>query len=61
MLLWFMSKRSHGFRSNLELSVAASLNKKKVKYEYEEHKLTYVLAPKTYTPDFYLTKQNICG
>ena len=49
--------RSHGFRSNLELFVASLLNKKKVKYTYEEDKLPYTLAVKSYTPDFYLKKQ----
>ena len=48
------SAKKAGFRSNFELGVARSLANKKVPYEYESVKLTYVPKPRTYTPDFYL-------
>jgi len=49
-----VSKKSHGFRSNLELRVAADLHKKGIKYDYEEESFGYVVKEKTYTPDFKL-------
>ena len=39
--------------------VARSLANKKVPYEYESVKLTYVPKPRTYTPDFYLPEQKM--
>ena len=51
-------KRSQ-FRSNFELSMAKSLARKSVPYEYESTRLTYVPKPRTYTPDFYLPDQKI--
>jgi len=49
-----VSKCSHGFRSNLELSVASDLHKKGIKYEYEKDTFGYVVKEKRYTPDFKL-------
>ena len=51
--------RKAGFRSNFELSIAKKLSSKKIPYEYEQMRLTYIPKPRTYTPDFHLTKQNI--
>ena len=51
--------RKAGFRSNFELGIAKKLSSKKILYEYESLRLTYVPKPRTYTPDFHLTKQNI--
>jgi len=51
--------RKAGFRSNFELSIAKKLSSKKISYEYEQMRLTYIPKPRTYTPDFHLTKQNI--
>ena len=51
--------RKAGFRSNFELGIAKKLSSKKIPYEYESLRLTYVPKPRTYTPDFHLTKQNI--
>ena len=53
------SAKKAGFRSNFELGVARSLANKKVPYEYESVKLTYVPKPRTYTPDFYLPEQKM--
>ncbi len=51
----------YGFRSGLEDSVAEQLNDSGVGFDYEETKLSYIKPEKshTYTPDFYLPKQNI--
>lgn len=51
----------YGFRSGLEDSVAEQLNNSGVGFDYEETKLSYIKPEKshTYTPDFYLPKQNI--
>jgi len=51
----------YGFRSGLEEQVATELRNKSVMYEFEKTKLKYVKPKKahTYTPDFYLPKQNI--
>jgi len=51
--------RKAGFRSNFELSIAKKLSSKKIPYEYEQMRLTYIPEPRTHTPDFHLTKQNI--
>ena len=48
-----MSMKSHGFRSNFELTVAQQLVKHKIKYEYESCSLSYIRKC-TYTPDFFL-------
>ena len=48
-----------GFRSNFELTLARSLSDKGIDYEYESQRFTYVPKPRTYTPDFYLTKTDI--
>ena len=53
------SAKKAGFRSNFELGVARSLANKRVPYEYESVKLTYVPKPRTYTPDFYLPEQKM--
>jgi len=51
----------HGFRSGLEERIANELKSFRVRYEFEETKLKYTKPEKihTYTPDFYLPKQNI--
>jgi hypothetical protein len=51
----------YGFRSGLEIAIASELDTKSVEYEFEKTKLSYVKPQKvhTYTPDFYLKKQNI--
>tara|TARA_Y100001937_G_scaffold73896_1_gene100578 strand:+ start:10209 stop:10583 length:375 start_codon:yes stop_codon:yes gene_type:complete len=51
----------YGFRSGLEDSVAEQLKNSGVGFDYEETKLSYIKPEKnhTYTPDFYLPKQNI--
>ena len=51
----------YGFRSGLEIAIASELDIKSVEYEFEKTKLSYVKPQKvhTYTPDFYLKKQNI--
>ncbi len=51
----------YGFRSGLEDSVAEQLNNSGVGFDYEETKLSYIKPEKshTYTPYFYLPKQNI--
>jgi hypothetical protein len=47
----------HGWRSGLERAVAVSLTDKGISYEYEQHKLRYLVPQReaTYTPDFYVT------
>ena len=48
----------NGWRSGLEESLAAHLSKKGIAYEYEQHKITYVVPERPqakYTPDFYVT------
>ena len=69
--MWYKKKKQkltsnqvglrHGFRSGLEEAIASELDTKKVKYEFEKSKLNYVKPQKThtYTPDFYLIKNNI--
>jgi hypothetical protein len=51
----------YGFRSGLEEQIATELRNSSVLYEFEKTKLKYVKPQKahTYTPDFYLPKQNI--
>ena len=51
----------YGLRSGLEIAIASELDTKSVEYEFEKTKLSYVKPQKvhTYTPDFYLKKQNI--
>lgn len=50
----------HGWRSGLEKAVAASLSNRGVSYEYEQHKLKYLVPERqaTYTPDFYVTTKS---
>jgi len=43
-----------GMRSMGEVRCAADMDKRKVKYRYEDLKLTYQYEPQTYTPDFIL-------
>jgi hypothetical protein len=54
-----MSKKKSGFRSNLEVQIAAQLARYEVQYEYEKHKLEYQRNPSNYIPDFYLPEQDI--
>jgi hypothetical protein len=51
----------YGFRSGLEIAISEELKANSVKYEYEKVKLQYTKPQKvhTYTPDFFLEKQNI--
>lgn len=45
----------HGYRSGLEKDCSSYLRKKKVKFEYELHKIAWVdNNDRTYTPDFVL-------
>lgn len=46
----------HGWRSGLEESLAADLRSKGVEFEYEEHKIEYLVPERRakYTPDFYV-------
>jgi hypothetical protein len=48
-----------GFRSEFERGFAHWLIKNNVKYDYEKFYLEYQPKIKRYTPDFYLTKQDI--
>jgi hypothetical protein len=54
-----MSLRKDGFRSGLERSVASSLARRGVVFEYEKHKVEYVSKPHTYTPDLWLPASQI--
>ncbi len=51
----------YGFRSGLEERIATELETESVVFEFEETKLEYTKPQKvhTYTPDFYLPKQEI--
>lgn len=51
----------YGFRSGLEEKIATDLKKLGVAYKFEDSKLKYIKPSKThtYTPDFFLPKQNI--
>ena len=51
--------RGTKYRSQFEIGLAKSLVNKKVTFEYEQKKLTYIPKPRTYTPDFYLPEQDI--
>lgn len=69
--MWYKKKKQkltsnqvglrYGFRSGLEEAIASELDTKKVQYKFEKLKLNYVKPQKvhTYTPDFYLIKNNI--
>jgi len=46
-----MVLRHHGYRSDFELSIAATLAKKNIKFTYESEKIDYV-RHSTYIPDF---------
>ena len=50
----------NGWRSGLEESFAAFLDSKDVTFEYEQHKLSYIVPERTatYTPDFYITTKS---
>lgn len=47
----------HGWRSGLEEDLAAFLHSKGVSFEYEMHRLAYLVPARQarYTPDFYIT------
>ena len=51
--------RRKGFRSEFERGVAHWLIKNNISYEYETMYLEYQPKIKRYTPDFYLSKQDI--
>ena len=51
--------RGTKYRSQFEIGLARSLANKKVAFEYEKKKLTYIPKPRTYVPDFYLPEQDI--
>jgi hypothetical protein len=69
--MWYKKKKQkltskqvglrYGFRSGLEEAIASELDTKKIEYKFEKLKLNYVKPQKihTYTPDFYLIKNNI--
>jgi len=69
--MWYKKKKQkltsnqvglrHGFRSGLEEAIASELDTKQIEYKFEKLKLSYVKPQKihTYTPDFYLIKNNI--
>ena len=48
-----------GFRSEFERGIALWLIKNNISYEYETMYLEYQPKVKRYTPDFYLSKQDI--
>jgi hypothetical protein len=43
-----------GMKSMLEVEVAADMDKRKIKWAYEQEKLTYQYEPQKYEPDFTL-------
>ena len=51
--------RSKKYRSNFELNIARLLSERKVPFEYENFKVTYIPKPRTYTPDFYLPETDV--
>lgn len=53
---WKKSHKGKELRSGFELKTAKFLDEKKIKYKYEELKVSYVVpeAKRTYTPDFQL-------
>lgn len=55
----FSNVAAAGFRSQFELNLAVNLKERKIPFEYEKKKLTYIPDPKTYTPDFYLVDTDI--
>jgi len=69
--MWYKKKKQkltsnqvglrYGFRSGLEEAIASELDTKQIEYKFEKLKLSYVKPQKihTYTPDFYLIKNNI--
>lgn len=69
--MWYKKKKQkltsnqvglrYGFRSGLEEAIASELDTKQIEYKFEKLKLNYVKPQKihTYTPDFYLIKNNI--
>ena len=54
-----VAKNNAGYRSKFELALAKNLIDKKIKFEYEKHKITFVPKIRTYTPDFYIPETNI--
>ena len=51
--------RGTKYRSMFEIGVAKYLSQRKIKFEYEKKKLSYIPKPRVYTPDFYLVNQDI--
>ena len=51
--------RNTKYRSMFEIGVAKYLSQRKIKFEYEKKKLSYIPKPRVYTPDFYLVNQDI--
>jgi len=51
---------ANGWRSGLEESLATYLNDKGIPFEYEEHKIEYLVPARgaKYTPDFYITTRS---
>lgn len=51
---------ANGWRSGLEESLAAFLRSKGIPFEYEQHKIEYVVPSRgaKYTPDFYITTKS---
>tara|TARA_R110002110_G_scaffold7510_1_gene37930 strand:+ start:453 stop:824 length:372 start_codon:yes stop_codon:yes gene_type:complete len=52
-------KTNARYRSRFELGLAKQLIDKKIKFEYEKHKIVYVPKIRTYTPDFYIPETDI--
>jgi hypothetical protein len=48
-----------GMRSMTEVRCAADMDKKKIKYEYEPHIMSYQYKPQKYTPDFWLPDHDL--
>ncbi len=51
--------RGTRYRSQFEINLAKFLADRKISFEYETTKLTFVPKPRTYTPDFYLPETGI--
>lgn len=47
------------YRSRFEFDFATYLENNNIKFEYEQHKFTYVPKHRTYTPDFYLPEHDM--
>ena len=50
----------HGWRSGLEEKVAEHLDRHGIQYEYERHKISYIVPSRVakYTPDFYIKSRS---